>query len=209
MSTFIYALLDPGTDDIRYVGKSDDPPRRLTYHIQQAKHQHSHKAHWIMTLLRKNTRPDLRILAEVSDDNWEQEEMRYIAEAIQAGHVLTNGDSGGRGGRRATTELRLRLSNQRMGVRLSEETKQKISKAHIGMKHDKRTKHKMSASHIGKTASDLTRQKMSETRTGRTHSDETKAKCSAAKKGVKFSDSHRQKLSEAAKRRKSVRRMEQ
>jgi len=36
--TFIYTLRDPITDEIKYVGKSDDPKSRLVEHINKSKY---------------------------------------------------------------------------------------------------------------------------------------------------------------------------
>lgn len=205
--TFIYALIDPETLEPRYVGKSDNPTKRLGYHCSQSKRELSHKAHWIRSLLAKGLRPSIQILEEVDDSTWETAEVRLIAKLKSHGYRLTNGDSGGRGGKRATPEVRARLAKLRQGKQHSVATKQKLSESHIGLTHTDQARQKMSASHKGLKASANTREKMSRAHHGKTHTPETRQKCSDANKGRVFTEEHRKKLSEAAKNRHSVRRM--
>ena len=204
MKTFIYVLVDPQTQEPRYVGKSDNPSKRLAHHCTAAKRERSRKACWIRSLLSKGLRPALQILEEVDIGNWENAEVHHIARMKEQGHNLTNGDSGGRGGKQASDELRRRLSDLRRGHKHSETTRQLISESHRGMKHTSETRVKMSKSHTSLVASDDTRQKMSAAHTGKKHTEETKMKCSVANKGRVFSEEHRRKLSEAASKRRAV-----
>lgn len=57
--TFIYTLKDPITDEIRYVGKSDDPKNRLVEHLKKSKYNKTHKNNWIISLLDKDLKPIL------------------------------------------------------------------------------------------------------------------------------------------------------
>ncbi len=45
--TFIYSLFDPSTNEIRYVGKSDNLNIRLIEHIRKCKYSITHKNNWI------------------------------------------------------------------------------------------------------------------------------------------------------------------
>ena len=47
MNTFIYALIDPRTNEIRYVGKSNMPNIRYKAHIRNRKQNNTHKNNWI------------------------------------------------------------------------------------------------------------------------------------------------------------------
>jgi len=49
---FIYALKDPSNGDVRYVGISYDPSRRLRQHISAAPQAKAHKDKWINSLIR-------------------------------------------------------------------------------------------------------------------------------------------------------------
>lgn len=94
--TYIYALKDPCTNFIRYIGKSNNPLRRLNvYHIPQAKKKRTYKECWIFSLLKKNKKPILEILEEVSMDNWSEKEKYYIKYYYELGCKLVNSTDGG------------------------------------------------------------------------------------------------------------------
>lgn len=55
MNTYIYTLKDPITNEIRYVGKANDPNKRILDHIKECKSSNiSHKISWIKSLLNIN-----------------------------------------------------------------------------------------------------------------------------------------------------------
>ena len=94
--TYIYALLDPGTESIRYIGKSDDPETRLFQHVYECKCvdrlplYDSAKQEWIRELLRAGAQPEMRILEMVPRRQHHAAERRWIRWAIERGHDLTN-----------------------------------------------------------------------------------------------------------------------
>ena len=53
MKTFIYGLCDPETNEIRYIGKSNQPKKRLQDHIYSCERTVTHKNNWIKSLLNK------------------------------------------------------------------------------------------------------------------------------------------------------------
>lgn len=60
---FIYGLKDPRTTQIKYVGQSVQPAKRLTAHISDAvKNPISLKSNWIRELSRVGLEPELEIL---------------------------------------------------------------------------------------------------------------------------------------------------
>ena len=96
--TFIYALADPETDEIRYVGKADSVKERFTSHMREAKQgKLSHKCAWIRQVIEKQQIPKLIVLEEVSQNEWKKAEIYYIAEFRKLGHSLTNIAKGGEG----------------------------------------------------------------------------------------------------------------
>lgn len=96
--TFIYALADPSTDEIRYVGKADCVKERYMAHMREAKQgKHSHKCAWIRKVLEQQQKPKLIVLEEISQDDWKKAEIYYIAEFKKLGHNLTNIAKGGEG----------------------------------------------------------------------------------------------------------------
>ena len=139
---FIYGLLDPRTETIRYVGKAQDPYTRLKYHlVPSSLAKPCHRAHWLVELMNGGLRPSIIILEEVSITAWEKAERYWIEQFSN----LTNGTRGGEGG--AT----------RLGQSHTEEAKRKIGAANKGNNHGKGNEltlaHKaaISASKIGNT----------------------------------------------------------
>lgn len=62
---YFYALKDPFTFKIRYIGQTVAPDNRLRNHIYEAKKNNkTHKERWIIQLLRKNVKPIMEILWE-------------------------------------------------------------------------------------------------------------------------------------------------
>ncbi len=58
-----YVLEDPRNSEIRYVGITNNPENRLRNHIYEAKkYNRNHKERWIVSLLRRNLKPTMRIL---------------------------------------------------------------------------------------------------------------------------------------------------
>ena len=70
-TTFIYALIDPRTGAIRYVGKADDPEYRLSQHLIDDGREKSYKASWIRSLRAQGLRPLIRIIDEVLGTEWQ------------------------------------------------------------------------------------------------------------------------------------------
>ena len=97
MITYIYKLSDPITGKIKYVGKSNDPKKRLSDHIYNCDRTITHKNNWVKSLLEKGERPILEILEVVDQSNWERHEIYWIEKLRDEGHDLTNMDKGGQG----------------------------------------------------------------------------------------------------------------
>ena len=92
--TYIYGLEDPLNGKIFYVGKSDNPKRRLTQHLNVGKSR-TKKAKVIKALKRNNLKPRLVILETVQKTRWEGAEKKWIKELRRSGHPLTNVAPGG------------------------------------------------------------------------------------------------------------------
>ena len=96
--TFIYALIDPTTDKIRYIGKSNNPKQRLLRHIKDVYKNISYKNSWLRSLLSNSLYPELFILDEVSYEEWQFWEQHYISLYKYYGYTLTNMTIGGESG---------------------------------------------------------------------------------------------------------------
>lgn len=130
--TFIYALCDPDTQEIRYIGKSNSTRRRYSDHINECKtNRKSHKISWIKSLLSKNKKPLLKILDKVPHDEWKLWEVHYIELYKSKGANLTNLTEGGQGGNgyKHTEESKQSMSKSKKGVKLSEDHRKRISEA--------------------------------------------------------------------------------
>ena len=130
--TFIYALCDPDTEEVRYIGKSNSTRRRYSDHINECRtNRKSHKISWIKSLLSKNKKPLMKILDEVPENDWKLWEIHYIELYRSKGASLTNLTKGGQGGSgyKHTEECKQRMSKSKKGLKLSDEHKNSISEA--------------------------------------------------------------------------------
>jgi hypothetical protein len=202
-TVYIYALIDPRNEQVRYVGKSKFPKKRLNGHLQGArKGFKTHRHNWIRQLLNEGLKPDLLILEEVKENEWEQAEKKWIVYyRDENGKDLTNTAEGGQAPPpyQHTEESRKRVGELFRGKPISDEHKQKISEGKKRAPHPYRGK-KLSVEH---------KKKIAEGQKGRKHSEETKRKISETHKGEnnpnykrEFSPEYRQKLSEGQKGRK-------
>ena len=99
MADFIYALLCP-QGEIRYIGKTNRPERRLIQHVSAARTgaARHHCARWIMSLLRKGQAPTMEVLYEVPEgEDWKVHEIHQIKTFKELGFSLTNIGEGGEG----------------------------------------------------------------------------------------------------------------
>ena len=87
----IYALVDPDSGMIRYIGKANDPAKRLQTHARESRRLMRPVNCWVRSLGRL---PDLVVLRDNCHD-WEQEERRLIASARASGYPLLNVADGG------------------------------------------------------------------------------------------------------------------
>jgi len=95
----IYALLDPNTNEVRYIGKTVSLSKRLRKHISESKNDtKSHKKAWINSLIVKDQEPIMKILEKLEDsDSWKLRERYWIKYYKDIGAKLTNMTEGGDG----------------------------------------------------------------------------------------------------------------
>lgn len=183
----IYALLDPRTEAVRYVGWSFDSKRRLKGHLRDK--SKTHKACWIRSLLALGLEPKMTIL-ETGTGNWASQERWWIAKSRFYGADLTNATDGGDGvsGMIWSDEAKQRASIAHIGKpgywtgkHRTEEMKQKDRDASTGRYHLEEAKDKISKSLTGHAVSQITKDKIRVSLEGRSLPEKTKVKMREAR----------------------------
>ena len=93
---YIYKLIDPSNNEIRYIGQTDDIKRRYNYHISSSMNENSdsydtYKARWVRKLKLSGLLPIIEIVEEC--DSLEQSNIReryYVSKLTNEGCRLTN-----------------------------------------------------------------------------------------------------------------------
>jgi hypothetical protein len=137
-SAFIYSLEYP-EGNVRYIGKTIDPKRRLSGHLYpNVNEKGGRKGNWIKSLKKKGVRPIMNIIDIVSRENANFWEIHYISLFKSFGFDLTNNTFGGDGQSHMTEETRKKISKKirklrehstvwNKGIKCSEELKLKFS----------------------------------------------------------------------------------
>lgn len=194
---YIYALIDPRTNDVRYVGTTVRPNDRLRCHIKDCERETTHKAHWICQLLALDLRPIMQILDQGAGHQFSVEaEQRWIAHYRTAGARLTNHSDGGDGpnGHKWTDEQRAKI----IGRPVTPDARKKISAARTGQPMNARHRERLIAVHTGKPLSDEHKAKISAYHKTRVHTPDEVARMAASLRGRKNgppSEETRRKLS--------------
>lgn len=177
----IYALADPRTNTIRYIGVTKLPlSYRLSGHIRASRWgEKTYKAAWIRELLALNLKPIIKLVEETEDRD---RECYWIAKFRADGCKLVNTTDGGEGGNGLSLEARQRISLKLTGRKRPDEVKRRISEAHKGKQIPESAREKSRQAQLGKKRGPL--------------SEETKAKMSLSKKGHGVSEETRKKLSD-------------
>lgn len=184
MATILYALTDPRTDEVRYIGKTNDINVRQRCHRYEAKKGiRGRKATWYRSLTKIGLEPKLVVLCVVPDDSYEyfERELIRVYRRDFPGRLVNLTDGGeGAYGRQYThsEETKRKLSIKSTGFKHSDtshakmsviqkaldtpERRAAISARMIGNKPSPEAIENMSKAHIGKTLSDATKVKLCE-----------------------------------------------
>jgi hypothetical protein len=112
----LYALMDPRTDEMRYIGQSRNTKLRDKGHFNQCKYYETPKDLWIRELRAAGMRPDTIVLEEVHPNARDERERYWIKRARERGVPLLNIGPGGRGtGFPPTPETRRKISESNKG----------------------------------------------------------------------------------------------
>jgi len=187
-NNIIYGLIDPNTNQIRYIGKAVNLFMRIKNHYKPSRLIiNTHKNNWLNKLLNEGKYANIQIIEKCNNqDELNDAEKKWIKLYKDLGYDLTNGTNGGDGGK------------------MSPESIEKMRLKKIGKKHSELTKQKISKSNMGHFVSDETREKLREKRKTYIVSDETRKKQSIShigkiphNKGKKLTQEHKNKISKA------------
>lgn len=146
----IYVLIDPITDQVRYVGWTSNPKQRIKNHIARSKHENHHRANWIKSLLKKEVLPKMMIIETGKGLGYAERESFWISYYRSIGCDLTNSTNGGEGtigySHSENTKEKIRIGNT--GKKMSSASIEKTRIANIGNKHS--LGRKPTPSHIDK-----------------------------------------------------------
>lgn len=156
--TYIYALTDPTTGEVRYVGKADNPKERLRKHLlPSALAIKCRRTSWLKGLLNAGLMPRLHVLEAVQVQDWKARECWWISFYNAIGPRLVNTAKGGTGGMLPewiTDEMRANMSAAHIGKKRSAESVEKQRQKRLGVPRSAETIAKMSAANKGKRVSD-------------------------------------------------------
>lgn len=96
---YIYTLIDPRDNRIRYVGKTTNINRRLIQHVYEAKTLINRRyiTNWVKSLLDVNLKPIIQEIDSCTKAEWEQKEKYWIKHYKELYPDLCNHSEGGLG----------------------------------------------------------------------------------------------------------------
>lgn len=126
-NTYIYGIIDPRTNQLRYVGKTKVRlDMRLASHFRIT--NIDHRGNWFANMRKNNVQPDIFKIEEV--ENWREAERFWIAYFRSIGCKLVNKTFGGDGLSGANvTSFKLGQKAWNKGKKYSVKTRKKISEA--------------------------------------------------------------------------------
>jgi hypothetical protein len=188
MKVFIYVLKHPVTNEIRYVGLTRFPVKRLNNEINYP--HTSHLRNWVNRLKSELLKPVMELVEETEEGLACDAERKWIAEMRARGCRLLNFTDGGERGYTYPDEVRAAISAANKGRKkgpLSAETKAKISASLKGREITPGNGKFFAALNVKRKGIPL--------------SEETKAKLSENAKKRGMTDEHKQKISAASRAR--------
>jgi len=145
----VYALIDPRSDQMRYIGKALDVEQRDRNHFKQRKCGRSAKDEWLRELHARGLRADMIVLEECTPGESADREKYWIARARWRGMPLLNMKHGGQGRLSTSVETRKRISDAVKGKGHGPEWRAAHAAALRGRKASPETKAKMGRAQMG------------------------------------------------------------
>jgi len=195
LDVFIYTLSDPITNDVRYIGKTNDVKFRFNDHIKKSKNNKTHKDKWISSLLNKGLKPLISIIDTVHEDGWEFWEIFYISLFKTWGFNLVNHTEGGDGGsfKEHTYESKMKMSKSRFG-----KSRKPFTEEHRKNLSDSAKKKIITKEHrinIKNSLKNIVRKPFTE---------DHKKNISESKKGLVMSEENKMKIRESSPKKKKI-----
>lgn len=167
----IYALTEPGTERVRYVGRTIQAlADRLGGHVSAARANPLRPVcQWILGLLDQGLRPEIKALEAVaSGEDWQTRERHWIAHFRRFDELLnlTDGGMGWTGHSHCEGERR-RIGAAHRGKAISAEQRAKQRAAMAGRRPSDEARIKISAALRGREVSGVTRARISQAKIGR------------------------------------------
>jgi len=142
MTILIYKLIDPKTNQIRYIGKTKKTLRKRLYEHLTKRNltPKTHKNNWIKQLLSEGLKPIIETIEIVTELNWKEREIYHIKKLKSDGIKLTNTTDGGDGAlgtkqSQESIDKRLKTMKEKYGddaFKISDIQKESISLAQTG-----------------------------------------------------------------------------
>lgn len=218
----IYSLVDPRTNECRYVGKTSGTLRtRLLGHLNDVKRGRVFipRHRWIRELLDMGLIPEIQLLETVNEGKWQQAEMAWIAGMLAKGCQLLNATAGGDGLSSYTHQDATRLKqsesakrryqnpdeHKRTGIAVKAALANPASRERlraVAARHTDEHKARFRAAGAAYGRSDEGRALRSRVHKGKVFSVETWQKISLARKGQKRSPESIKKTADALRGRK-------
>ncbi len=178
MSITIYALVDPRTDCVLYIGQTRNARNRYSSHCNPRRNDRGPRVRWIWALKKINLRPQLIELEVVEEAAAAITEHFWISSCRAAGALLLNLTDG--------------------DAAPTPEHRAKISASHVGMKASAATRAKLTAQRTGLQQTAETVEKRRQKLRDRSFQQETLAKMTASAQKRQLPSDTREKLSKLA-----------
>lgn len=94
MIVYIYALFDPISEELKYIGKANNIKTRLKEHMNDLRGVGKEKTEWILKLKERKLKPIVEVLDEVSHIEWQYWEDFWMSYFKSYGLTLISKRSG-------------------------------------------------------------------------------------------------------------------
>lgn len=185
---FIYGLVDPRTNEIRYIGKTQQSPNtRLRAHMLDR--SNCHRVHWLQELAALGLEPNVVLFEAVEGAwPWQESERYWIAHGRKVGWRLTNNTSGGDGVPDLPPESRERIRQAWIGRKHSPETLAKIGAASKLRRHTDERRARMREKMKGRVISWIDKISEANRKLSESQCDEIRSRIAAGETSASLAD---------------------